>query len=111
MRHHHTTGGAEPPSRRPRAAALAAVLVVASLAGVGCVEQLQPKVKDGDVVSTKYGSAKVELVQQTKGGPIYKLTFSRCDSAMASPTFDPVTNAGAPRPPSLQGRWIWSCQA
>ncbi|MEZ5231247.1 MAG: hypothetical protein AB7W59_07165 [Acidimicrobiia bacterium] len=84
-------------------------LAVATAAG--CVEQFKPTVEAGDVINTRYGSAKVELVTKSNAGPIYRLVFSRCDEAMRADDFDPVADAGAPKPPSLQNGWIWSCRS
>ena len=99
-------------ARRRVTGVVSAGLLAAALGGAaGCVEQFPASIGAGDLVSTRYGSAKVELVTRSGSGPIYRLVFSRCDEAMRADDFDPVLDGGAPKPPSLQGRWIWTCRA
>ncbi|MFN0029192.1 MAG: hypothetical protein ACKV2O_18705 [Acidimicrobiales bacterium] len=81
----------------------------ACLSVAGC-ETLRPSISAGDTLSTKYGPARVELVQRSSGGPIYRLVFASCHPDMAGGTFDPAADAGVKAPPSLQKRWIWSCK-
>ena len=64
----------------------------------------------GDTLSTRYGPARVELIDKGAGGRIYRLVFSSCHPDMAGSIFDPATDADVPPPPSLQRRWIWTCK-
>lgn len=99
-----------PVPQRPRR-----LLVVGAVAaGVvlsGCRERLVPVASDGDVLRTDYGPAQVQLVSETDRGPIFRLVFESCHADMAADDFDPVQDASAPKPPSLQGHWIWTCHA
>ena len=56
-------------------------------------------------MSTRYGPAKVELVDKGAGGRIYRLVFSNCHADMAGSVFDPTTDADVPPPPTLPRRW------
>ncbi len=78
--------------------------------GLSACETLRPTISAGDTLSTKYGPARVELIQRSSGGPIYRLVFASCHSDMAGDAFDPSADAGVEAPPSLQRRWIWSCK-
>lgn len=95
--------------RRVVGVASAGLLSVVLAGATGCVDQFPATIGAGDVVGTRYGPAKVELVTRSSSGPIYRLVFNRCVEQMRAEDFDPVQDAGAPKPPSLQDRWIWSC--
>ena len=81
-----------------------------ALLGATACETLRPSMSAGDTLSTRYGPARVELVEKGAGGRIYRLVFSSCHADMAGSVFDPTTDADVPPPPSLQRRWIWTCK-
>ena len=88
-----------------------AVIIATTLTTAGCVDRFQSKPEAGDVLDTRYGPARVELVEDGRTGPIYRLVFSRCHADMRRDDYDPVDDVGVPKPASLQRRWLWMCKA